>query len=331
MDTSVKKMVDQICERFGYFPSIDVNNKLTARRISDSNDTDHVYSDVTKIIEFSPDDSYSNFINRVVVVGENRDGIEVIGAEERITSLSGTVGWWGGKKTVRVYFSDDMVRTCRHARLEIALSVRNFNFKLGGGGESITFVDPYEKYIEITIEVPDMVAIVVSLVVALVALGITAASMQVTPGWVVLALTTLLSALFTVIASIASYQYTVWAQPVGRERLHIQASADDLVAQAEIGRVIQKKIDDPLAITQDQCYHVAAHELMVVRLQRNRVRFSKTADLRDEEGDTLQVPHPHTAMPMKIFVAELTRKYKKPVSPGQDGYFTDHFEGWVIT
>jgi hypothetical protein len=73
MDTTVKKMVDQVCERFGYYPTISVDNKLTARRISDSNATDHS-TDVTKIIDFSPDDSFSNFINRVVVVGRTGTG-----------------------------------------------------------------------------------------------------------------------------------------------------------------------------------------------------------------------------------------------------------------
>jgi hypothetical protein len=217
--------------------------------------------------------------------------------------------------------------------MQITVSVRNFNFKLGDGGESITFVDPYEKYIEVTVEAPNMVAIVVSLVAAIVALGISVGGIPSppgVPGWALLALTVLLSSLNYVIASMASYQYTIWAQPVGRERLHIQATADDLEAQAELGRVIGKKIDDPLCITQDQCYQVAAHELMVARLQRNRVRFSKTADLRDEEGDTIQIPHPHTSMPMKVFVSDLTRKYRKPGAPGQEGYFTDSIEAWAI-
>jgi hypothetical protein len=334
MDTSLKKMVEQICERFGYFPLIDVEDKFRVRRISDANATDHVYSDTTKILEFSPDDSFSDFTNRVVVVGENRDSIEVLAPEERIRDLNGVVGWWGHKKVIRVYYSDDGTSVCRYPRLEITQSVRNFNFKLGGGGESITAVDYYEKWMEITIDTPNLVAIVVSLVAAIVLWGVTWIPVTAPPGIPGIALfelSILLSLLFYVIASIATYSYAVWARPVGRERLHIQGEANDVDFQAELGRVVTKKIDDSLSITQDQCAQVAAQELMVARLQRNLVRFTKTADLRDEEGDTLQLPHPQAGLPMRIFVTDITRKFKKPIAgTGSDGYFLDDIEGWVL-
>lgn len=333
LDTSVKKMAEQLCHRFGYFPAIDVNDKFTARRISDGNPVDHIYSDVTKIIDFTPDDSFSDFTNRVVVVGENRDSIEVLFQEERIQSLFGTVGWWGHKKVLRIYYSDDGSRACRYPRIEIGESVRNFNFRLGGGGESITSIDPYEKWVEITIEMPDLVAIVVALVAMIVVWGVTwipVTSPPGVPGIALFELSILLMMLNYILASIASYQYTLWARPVGRERLHIQGEANDADLQASLGRIVPKKIEDPLSITQDQCTRVAAQELLVARLQRNRVRFSKVADLRDEEGDTIVVPHPHTELPLKIFVTDLTRRFRC-VSPGdEDGYFLDEIEGWRL-
>jgi hypothetical protein len=139
-----------------------------------------------------------------------------------------------------------------------------------------------------------------------------------------------LNVILFIISSIASYQYTLWARPVGRERLHIQGEANDLDLQAALGGIVSKKIDDPLSITQDQCTQVAAQELLVARLQRNRVRFSKAADLRDEEGDTIQVPHPHTGLPLKVFVTDLTRRFRC-ASPGdEDGYFLDEIEGWRL-
>jgi hypothetical protein len=70
---------------------------------------------------------------------------------------------------------------------------------------------------------------------------------------------------------------------------------------------------------------------MVARLQRNRVRFSKTADLRDEEGDTIQLLHPQTSLALRIFVTDIVRKYKKPLAEtSSEGYFLDDIEGWVL-
>ncbi len=92
-----------------------------------------------------------------------------------------------------------------------------------------------------------------------------------------------------------------------------------------------KKIDDPLCYSVADCQAVATQELKVARLQRNRCTFEMVADLRTEEGDTIEIPHPYSAQVMKVFVTELERVMKKPASAGGEGYFLDRIEGWVLS
>lgn len=332
MDTTVKKVVEDLCYRFGYFPLVRQDDSVSARRISDSNPVDHVYADLTKILSFTPDDSYSDFTNRVTVEGESRESVEVLQKEERIETLSGTVGWWGGKKVIRVYYSEDKNRPCRNPRIEIGQSVSSFNFKIGGGGESITAIDPNDKWVEITIDVPNLVPVLMG---ALVALIITAIACYGGLPYVTypcfIAYTLELNVILFIISSIASYQYSLYARPVGKEKIKVQSAADDLDAQSALGRVVAKRIEEPLAITVGQCAEVAGQELMIARLQRRRVRFVKVAHLQDEEGDTVQVPHPYTGVNLKVFVTDLARKFRFP-SPGEeDGYFLDEIEGWALS
>lgn len=331
MDTTVKKVVEDLCYRFGYFPFVGQDDSVTARRISNSNPVDHVYGDLTKILSFTPDDSFSDFTNRVTVEGESRESVEVLQKEERIDTLSGTVGWWGGKKVIRVYYSEDKNRTCRNPRIEIGQSVSSFNFKIGGGGESITAIDPDDAWVEITIDVPNLVPV---LVAALTSLLITALSCYGGLPYVTypcfIAYTLELNIILYIISSIASYQYSLFARPVGKEKMKIQATADDLDAQAALGKVVAKRIEEPLAVTVDQCQEVASQELLVAKLQRRRARFVKVTHLQDEEGDTIQVPHPYTNIPLKMFVTDLTRKFRYPAPGEDDGYFLDEIEGWVL-
>jgi hypothetical protein len=340
LDTSIKKMIDQIGNRFGYAISIGVDGKVNAVKIAGDNPVDHEYTDAGLIVDWTPDDSFSDFTNRVVVTGESRDFMEVLYQEEQIKQLSGTVGWWGHKTVSRIYYSEDKSRRARFPRLDIIESVRNFNFRLGGGGESISATDPDELWVEITVEMPNLVGFVVADVAALLALGVAALAftggLYGLPGWIFFAATLLLAGLFYVVGSIAQYQYGVYARPVGHVRLSIQSlppHGDDLALQTEIGKVIEKKIDEPLCITVAQCNEYADYELSIVRYQRDRLRFSKIAHLQDDEGDTLQVPQPYSGMAQLIFVTDIKRKMKIPASPDgtADGYFIDEIEGWLVS
>ena len=137
--------------------------------------------------------------------------------------------------------------------------------------------------------------------------------------------------LMCIVGTQGLYNYNFYAQPVGHVRQSFQAIADDEVFQGLIGKVIPVIIDDPLCFSQGQCQLVADFNCDILRFQRNRVKFGKITDLRDEEGDMIQVPHPYTNQPMKFFVTELTRRYQKPTSPdSNDGYFLDDNEGWRI-
>jgi len=331
MDTTVKKVVEDLCYRFGYFPFVRQDDMVSARRISDSNAIDHVYADLTKILSFTPDDSFSDFTNRVTVEGESRESVEVLQKEERIETLSGTVGWWGGKKVLQVYYSEDRNRACRNPRIEIGQSVSSFNFRIGGGGESITAFDTNEKWVEITIDVPNLVPV---LVAALTALLITALACYGGLPYVTypcfIAYTLELNVILYIISSIASYQYALFARPVGKEKMKIQATADDLDTQGSLGKVVAKRIEEPLAITVDQCREVAGQELLVAKLQRRRARFTKVAHLQDEEGDTIQLSHPYTNAALKVFITDLVRKFRFPAPGEEDGYFLDEIEGWVL-
>lgn len=339
LDTSIKKMVDQIGTRFGYAIVIDVEGKVKARKIAGDNPVDHEYTDESLVVDWTPDDSFSDFTNRVTVVGESRDFMEVMYQEELIKQLMGTVGWWGHKTTMRIYYSEDQSRRCRYPRLDVIESVRNFNFRLGGGGESMTAIDADERWVEITVEMPDLTGFVIADCIALIALGyeaIVVSGLTGCPGWIVFGICILLSGLFYVVASIAQYQYGLYARPLGHERMSIQSApphGDDLVLQTEMGKIIEKKIDEPLCITAAQCNEYADYELSIIKFQRERIRLSKIANLQDDEGDTLGLIQPYSKLAQRIFVTDLVRKMRIPADPESidDGYFIDEIEGWLVS
>jgi hypothetical protein len=291
---------------------------------------DHAYTDLKAVLSFTPDDSFSDFTNRVVVVGESRDFVDVLMDEESIQSLSGTVGWFGHKMKKQVWYSEDHTKRCRNPRLEIVESVKNFNFRLGGGGESITDTDINFLWCEVTIDMPNLVPEAIGLVAAITALGFTCGSAMFLPGYCFAALCVLLGGLFYIVSSFALYQYNLHARPMGKERTSIQAEANDLALQAMIGKVVTKKLEEPLCITVSQCAEVAEHELMIARLQRNRVKLSKIGHLQDEEGDTITFPHPYTGATKKMFITDLSRSYRKPAESGGEGGLYDNLEGWVL-
>jgi hypothetical protein len=138
-------------------------------------------------------------------------------------------------------------------------------------------------------------------------------------------------AIMCILGTQSSYNYNIYARPLGKVRQSFQAVADDLALQTQIGFVNSKKIDEVLAYTLSQCKEVADFELMVVKLQRSRIKFDKLAHLQDEDGDTIQILHPYTQLPMKIFITDLERHFKLPSSSNSnDGSFIDSIEGWKL-
>jgi hypothetical protein len=337
LDTSLKKVVDGLCNRFGYFPTITVDNKFTCRKISNANAADHTYPDAAMVIAFTPDDDFSDFTNRVTVVGESRDFIDALYEEEAVGTLYGTAGWWGGKQTYDVWYSQDHKQKAKNPRLVIVASVipNSFIQELGGGSESIVFVDADEFFCRVEVRIPDMSTIAWGLGITTLAAGIACASAGVTyaeAGWgVFFGFIALLSALLYILSGIVTYQYEIWARPFGQQRVGCAGQANDVPLQALIGKVIEKKIDEPLAINPTQCDWIADHELMIVMMQRNRVSFEKIAHLQDEEGDTLVLPHPYSGQDMTVFVTDLTRSYKIPSgNANEKGGFIDSITGWKV-
>ncbi len=336
LDTSIFDMILQICHRFGYYPRIDVDGKLTARKISDSNSVDHIYSDTAKMINFTPDDTFSDFTNKVTITGEERDFIDVMFAEERITSKNGTVGWYSGSESHTIYFSDDKSRRCINARLGDVKISPIIALAIGQTTDiSISEVDSNYKYIVVLIEGPSTIGAIVSALVSLVL-------SYFIPDWVVSAFGgstirygTWLSSLFlfnalTILTNISNYSFTVYAQPLGKIKRSIQAVAEDLEFQNEVGMVVEKKFEDPICYTVEQCQQVANFELMITELQRSRIKFSKIMHLQDEEGDTIQIPHPYTGDSLTIFVTDINRRIKIPEKSNDDAPMIDEIEGWRL-
>ena len=69
--------------------------------------------------------------------------------------------------------------------------------------------------------------------------------------------------------------------------------------------------------------------MMVAQLQRKRVKFTKVANLLDEDGDTIIITHPHSEQVLTIYITKLVRKMRIAGRSGS-GYFVDEIEGWVL-
>ncbi|OPY78226.1 MAG: hypothetical protein A4E65_02380 [Syntrophorhabdus sp. PtaU1.Bin153] len=272
-------------------------------------------------------------------VGEEASFIEVLYAEERVASLNGTVSYNTGKEDHVVWYSEDRSRTCKNPRLAVIDTSTSIAFKLEGKiTEYLTDTSYLEadatlrdKYCTITVGAPDLTPEL------LVALSGLAGSFFI-HDWVVswggghtIRMGSYLTAFFifaalNILAATGNYQYEVWAQPTGRIKRTIQATADDLAHQAEMGFVVPKKLEDPLCQSVTDCRFVADWQMMTARLQRSRVTFEKIEDLRDEDGDTIRIPHPYTGQTLTVFITSLERS----MQIGKDGYFLDRIEGWVL-
>jgi hypothetical protein len=336
IETTIDEVVTQICERFGYYFRFDVNGKASARLITNAAAVTHAYDDNTKLIEYTPDDKYSDFTNRVTVQGQELDFINVSYAEERITQLSGTLGWWGCKKDHKVWYSDDRSRRCIFPRMRAIETATSIPFKLAGKIKEHIRPCPDEwdnKYCTVTVEAPNLIGLLAaSCLIAIIgwAIGNYAppfGGMTVSIGrWVEKAG---IIAAMMVLGSVANYQIEVWAQPLGKIRRSVQSTWNDEEHQSEINAIVEKVIKDPLCYSQPDCAIVAAFEGMVVQMQRKRLNITKIADIRDEDGDTISVIHPYSEEGLTLFITKLTRTLRKPDKASGDGYFTDSIEGWV--
>ncbi len=298
---------------------------------------DHAYTDTAQVVNFTPDDTFSDFVNRIVVTGESLNYTEVLYNEERITGLSGTVGWWGFKKDKKVWYSDDKTRRVRFPRLEVLESTSSILFQLAGDvSEGIEEIDADDQYCVVEISAPNLIPLLMSAIAGYLAAGQISdwvyvnVSVGVGKGWTfplgrALENTAIVLALM-VLGSSGNYQYELYGRPVGYVRRSVSGQADDTDLQQRIGTVVANKIEGFLCDTAARCTDVAELELMLATLQRSRAKLTKTAHLQDQEGDTITFPHPHTGNTVTMFVTDLKRRYL----PTKDGHFLDEIEGWVL-
>ena len=331
LDTKLMDCIRDILDHFGYFPYFDTTGKFTIRRVNLEADPSHTYTNADMITEFSPDDSYGNFVNQVIVKGEGRYFIEVTYAEEMITSDSGTLGWWGCNETRQYYFSDDHEKKCQNPRVVITQSPTiNVLFVEKGGGEiTLSYIDPDGYYVEVYIAAPDLIMVVVTSILALIAMAAVAMTCTLNCGYFIFACMVLVSVVFYLLAAVANYAFEIYAFPTGEEKQTFQAQADDLDLQRELGFITKTEIDDPFCYDVATCQKVADKEMAVVKAQRNRITFQKIAHLQDEIGDTIQIVHPYSNQTMTVFVTSISRSYSKPDGSG-DGGMIDSIEGWVL-
>ena len=332
IDTALMDIIAQICNRFGYFFRMNVDNEATARKISNEAEVDHTYLDTDTIIEYTPDDKYSDFTNRVVVTGQELAWTEVMYGEERITNMTGTVGWWGYKKDFTIYYSDDGERKCRYPRLDVLETATSIGFKLAGTiSEEITSEDVDYRYCIVTITAPNLIPLLLAGIAILgsayfIPDGVVSSffgGVTIPIGRIVEQTGVMLCLL--VLGAVGNYQYDIYASPLGNIRRSVQNQADDLEHQTEINNVVLRKFEDPLCYSVSDCGIVAEFELMVAKAQRRRVKITKVTHLQDEEGDTIRFPHPYSGNLVNVFITDLERRMRA----GSGGYFLDAIEGWL--
>jgi hypothetical protein len=322
----------QICNRFGYSYRFTVDGKFSARKITNAGAINHTYADNMTIIEYSPDDTYSDFTNRVTVTGQERDFTTVIYPEEQVAVLNGTIGWWGCKKEHVVWFSVDRSRRCVNPRLVIIETASSIPLQLSGDIserlEQCTDADD-NKFCTVIVEAPNLTANLIAAIAGYLAATqipepVEEGTMTIPIGRIAEGVS--MMTITAILGSVANYQYEIWAQPLGSIRRSVQATADDTAHQEEIACVVENKFEDPLCYSAADCAVVAAFELMVAQMQRKRVTIQKIAHLQDEDGDTLRFVHPYSGENIDLFVTNIRRKFKK----GTDGYFIDEIDGWVV-
>ncbi len=334
LDDTLGGIVEALLGHFEAFAVVGPTGEYSVREIDLAGAVSHVYPGLGHFVQVTPDDAYSDFVNRVVVKGEGRHFIEVLYEEESVGALAGMTGWWGKKTKERVWYSEDHERTCRDPRLEITQSIRDFSLFLmkGGGREYISAVDPNEKWVEITIESPNLVGVFIATLGAVAVTGTLAVSCTLNCGWYIAAMSVSICALFYVLGCVASYNYTIWARPLGHEKQTFQAEANDYALQRAMnGQVITQTIDDEFCYTVAECQRVADHELSIVQAQRRRLQALKISHLQDEVGDIIRFPHPYSGASLKIFLTDLVRTYTMPEDEfDEDGGMTDQVTGWRL-
>jgi hypothetical protein len=216
--------------------------------------------------------------------------------------------------------------------LVVNVSTNDFEYFIfkGGGGERISYIDPEELYCIIEVQGPNLIPVVVALTLGFIALGAWAYWCDgFIGGWcgvAIMALCVNINLLCYALLAVATYDFEIWAMPVGKQKQTVQYVAEDTHAMSIINmQPVMEEIEDPLCYEVSECQRVAEYELSVIAAQRERIKLRKLAHLQDEIHDMLRVKHPHSGQNMYILVANLVRTL---VIKGE---MTDSIEGWRIS
>lgn len=334
IDENLSDILKEILDHFGYVSYMDVDNNYTVKKIDTNASVDHVYTG-SEIISYSPDDNFSSFVNKVIVNGEEIGFIEVVYPEELIKAISGTGGWWSDKdKVEKIYYSDDKEMKARNPRLVKKKSIKDFKvlWQRSKGDEYISEIDIEEKYVELTIEYPGLMEVLIAAIGTLTTIGYAAATCDVRAncGSYQTAFSIATAAVAWILGQTATYEYEIYAQPLGEEKQSIYSYAEDTELQNYLnGTIISTTITDPLCYTIEICKDVAERELDVVKAQRKRIVIEKIAHLQDEIADTISIKHPFTNQTMNVFITDINRVYTKSVLGSDSGSVIDTITGWV--
>jgi hypothetical protein len=166
VDMSLLDIVNTLLSHFEYALYFDMNGKISMVRVTRSGTVTHVYTDNTTILDFSPDDTYSSFINRVIVTSESHDFIQVTYSEEPMATKTGMLGPFmiDNDKRLRIYYSEDRQQQAVNPWMETHTSVRDSGmygevasfFGWDGRGEWITKEDPDHRWVEVTIHADNL-------------------------------------------------------------------------------------------------------------------------------------------------------------------------------
>jgi hypothetical protein len=341
MEQNIMDIFDELLDHFRYVHHYDVDGNFTIKEIDFNKDVDHVYPNTTKLVNYSPDNSYSIYTNRIVVKAEGRYEIPVIYGEELYGQDWGTLGWYGYDETERHYFSKDEKLRITSPRLSITRHPQ-IDSIFGGTSGRVTIEKTTETYMDVNVWCGDrtgtLIAALASMAVA-AALAIACDATSWIPGGGslcgiplgILAGASILAS--EVLGTMGYYSYEIYGKPRGTYKQTFQQEANDFESQMMLdGMVITQEINDPLCYKETHCKFVAERSMELIKYQRYGVTCTKIADLRDELLDIITIPHPHSGQPFDYMIYSLTRRFMQPGGEeGGDGYFFDDIEGWNLS
>ena len=330
-DETLYDIIKAILDHFEYVFYFDSAGVFSPKRLEFDKATDHTYGNQLQVRNYSPDSSFSSFVNQIRVIGETHDFIEIVYDPEQVGVVNGTCGWWDETIYHTVYYNEERTRKCRNPYLVVNISTADFEyfFFSGGGSERISYEDPEELYVIVEVIGPNLIPVVVGLTIGFLALGAWAIWCD---GWftgwcgvAIMALCVSINLLCMALLAVATYDFEIWAMPVGKQKQTIQYIAKDEGAMSVINmQPVIEEIEDPLCYEVAECQRVAEYELAVIRAQRERIKLLKLAHLQDQVHDMIVVGHPYSGQPMSILIANLVRTL---VIKGE---MTDSIEGWRI-